>query len=106
VEDSVYLTLLAAASEKGACQAFNVGTGKAVSINTLAMTIIEALKLREQVKVSYVDYDNIRSKEIEIFNRLANMDKVVGLFQYLPSTTLGQGIKEYIDWYQKNGIPQ
>ena len=104
VEDSVYLTLLAAMNGKGACQAFNVGTGKAVSINTLAKVILKALKLKQKAKVSYVDYDNIRSKEIEIFNRLANMDKVVGLFQYLPATTLEQGIKEYIDWYRKNEI--
>jgi UDP-glucose 4-epimerase len=102
VEDSVHLSLMAAMSRKGACQAFNVGTGKAVSINTLARIILGALKLKQQVKVTHVDYDNIRSKEIEIFNRLANMDKVVGLFQYLPATTLGQGIKAYIDWYGSN----
>ncbi len=104
VEDSVYLSLLTAISGKGACQAFNVGTGRAVSINALATVILEALKLKGQVKVSYVDYDNIRSKEIEIFNRLANMDKSVELFQYIPATTLEQGIKEYIDWYGSNKL--
>ncbi len=104
VEDSVYLSLLTAISGKGACQAFNVGTGRAVSINTLAGVILKALKLSGKVKVNYVDYDNIRSKEIEIFNRLANMDKSIELFQYIPATTLEQGIKEYIDWYGSNKL--
>ena len=104
VEDSVYLSLLSAISGKGACQAFNVGTGKAVSINTLAGALLKALKLSGQVKVTHVDYDNIRSKEIEIFNRLANIDKTVKLLQYRPATTLGQGIKKYIDWYRSNKL--
>jgi len=102
VEDSVHLSLLAAMSQRGVCQAFNLGTGKAVSINTLADIVLKALNLKEQVKVSYVDYDNIRSKEIEIFNRLANMHKVVELLQYRPAITLEQGIKEYIGWYRSN----
>jgi len=102
VEDSVHLSLLAAMSQKGVCQAFNLGTGKAVSINTLADIVLKALNLKEQVKVSYIDYDNIRSKEIEIFNRIANMHKVVELLQCRPATTLEQGIKEYIDWYRSN----
>jgi UDP-glucose 4-epimerase len=102
VEDSVHLSLLAAMSNKGVCQAFNAGTGKAVSINALASIILNALDLKERVKASYIDYDNIRSKEIEIFNRLANMHKVVELLQYRPVTTLEQGIKEYVNWYRSH----
>jgi nucleoside-diphosphate-sugar epimerase len=104
VEDSVHLSLLAATSEKGVCQAFNVGTGKAVSINTLADIILKALALKRQVKVLYVDYDNIRSKEIEIFNRLADMHKALELLKYSPATTLERGLKEYVDWYRSHKI--
>jgi len=100
VNDSVHLSLLAAISQEGVCQAFNVGTGKAVSINTLANILLKALDLKGQVNVSYVNYDNIRSREIEIFNRLADMRKVMKLIQYRPETALGDGLKEYIEWHR------
>jgi len=104
VEDSVKLSLLAAMSRKGVCQAFNVGTGKAVSINTLAGIIVKALDLKKPLKVTYVDYDNIRSKEIEIFNRLANIHKAMQLLKYRPATTLEQGLKEYVDWHRSHKL--
>lgn len=100
VEDSVNMSLLAAVSNKGVNQAFNLGTGKAVSVNNLAKIILKTLDAADKVKTSYVDYDNIRSKEIEIFNRLANIDKVVKLLQYKPETTLEAGIQKYVKWYR------
>jgi nucleoside-diphosphate-sugar epimerase len=70
----------------------------------LADIILKALALKRQVKVLYVDYDNIRSKEIEIFNRLADMHKAVELLKYSPATTLERGLKEYVDWYRSHKI--
>jgi len=100
VEDSVHMSLLTAAGDKGINQAFNLGTGNAVSINKLSEIMLKTLGVTDKVKASHIDYDNIRSREIEIFNRLANIDKIVKLFQYRPETTLEAGIKKYTEWYR------
>jgi UDP-glucose 4-epimerase len=100
VEDSVQMSLLSAVSDKGICQEFNIGTGKAVSVNKLSEIMLDTLKLSDKVKRTYTEYDNVRSREIEIFNRLANIDKAVDLLAYQPETNLELGIRKCIEWYQ------
>lgn len=100
VDDSVDMTLLASIKDEGVNQVLNFGTGNAVSINTLVEEVEEALDLKGQVKTSYVDYDRLRSREIEVFNRLADTRKAEGLFGRKPATSLKDGLKEYIRWYK------
>jgi len=102
VEDAVHMSLLAAASPSGINQEFNIGTNRTVSINTLAEMILKALKATNKVRIKHVAYDKLRSRKIEIFNRLANINKAIGLLDYEPSTPLEVGIKKYISWYNKN----
>jgi UDP-glucose 4-epimerase len=100
VEDSVQMTLLAAAMDEGVNEVFNFGTGKEVSINELADRVLTLLELKGKAKLSHIDYDRRRSREIEVFNRVANMDHAVSLLKYSPSTMLDAGIRKYIDWYR------
>jgi UDP-glucose 4-epimerase len=100
IEDTVQMTLLAAAMDTGVNQVFNFGTGRAVSINELAEKVLTALKLKGRLKVSHVDYDRLRSREIEVFNRLADVGHAVGLLNYTPATSLERGIEKYVDWYR------
>jgi UDP-glucose 4-epimerase len=100
MEDTVHMTLLAAIMDTGVNQVFNFGTGREVSINELADKVLASLELKGKVKVSHVDYDRLRSREIEVFNRLANVDHAEKLLQYRPATTLEKGIRKYIDWYK------
>jgi nucleoside-diphosphate-sugar epimerase len=100
VEDSVHMTLLAGIMDAGINQIFNFGTGRAVSINELADKVLTLLDRKGEVKVSYVDYDRRRSREIEVFNRLANVDLAEKLLQYHPVTALESGIEKYINWYK------
>ena len=102
VEDAVQMSLLAAASPKDVNQEFNIGTNRTVSINMLADMVLKALKVTGKVKIKHVAYDKLRSRKIEIFNRLANIDKAVRLLGYEPATSLESGIKKYISWYDKN----
>ncbi len=100
IEDTVHMTLLAAAMDTGVNQVFNFGTCRAVSINELADKVLTSLELKGKVKVSHIDYDRLRSREIEVFNRVSNIDHVVKLLKYSPATTLETGLRKYIDWYK------
>jgi UDP-glucose 4-epimerase len=100
IDDSVHMSLLAGIMPEGSNQIFNFGTGKEVSINELADIVLRALDLKGRVKTTYVDYDRLRSKEIEVFNRLADTKKAGGLLGYEPATDLKTGIGKYIDWYK------
>ena len=100
VEDTVHMSLLAAITDEGVNQVLNFGTGKAVSINTLADMVLTTLDLKGRVKTSYVNYDRRRSLEIEVFNRIADTAKTEELLGYRPETELTTGLRKYIDWYK------
>jgi UDP-glucose 4-epimerase len=100
VEDSVEMSLLAGASDAGINQILNFGTGKAVSINALADMVLTALDLKGRIKVSLIDYDRLRSKEIEVFSRIANVDRAEKLLGHRPTTTLEDGLKKCVGWYR------
>jgi nucleoside-diphosphate-sugar epimerase len=98
VEDSVMMSLLAAASDSGVNQVLNFGTGKAVSINELADMVLGTLDLKGRIKVSHVEYDRLRPKEIEVFSRIADMNRTSKLIGYVPATSLADGISKYVAW--------
>jgi len=101
VQDSVDMSLLAGIMDEGVNQVINFGTGKAVSINTLADMVLSTLNLKGQVNTKYVNYDRRRSLEIEVFNRIADTAKAETLLGYKPVTGLKTGLQKYIDWYKK-----
>lgn len=100
VEDSVHMSLLAGIMSEGIGQILNFGTGKAVSINNLAEMVLNSLVLKDRVKISHVDYDRLRSKEIEVFSRLADTHKSERLLGYKPVIDLKTGISKYIKWFK------
>ena len=101
VQDSVHMSLLAGIMDAGVNQVLNFGTGKAVSINTLADMVLTSLNLKGQVDTKYVNYDRRRSLEIEVFNRIADTSKAETLLGYKPVIDLKEGLQKYIDWYKK-----
>jgi len=100
IEDSIYMSLLAGIKDEGVNQVLNFGTGKDVSINTLADMVLTSLNLKGQINTSYVNYDRRRSLEIEVFNRIADTTKAEALLGYKPGTDLKAGLQKYIDWYK------
>jgi UDP-glucose 4-epimerase len=100
VEDSITMSLLAASMDAGINQVLNFGTGKEVSINTLADMVLTSLGLKGIVPTTYVNYDERRSLEIEVFNRVADTSRAENLLRYRPRTDLLTGIGKYIDWYK------
>ncbi len=100
IEDSVQMTLLAGIKDNASEAILNIGTGRSESINELADLVLDTLALKGKVKVTYVNYDSRRTKEIEVFSRLANVDRAVALLGYRPSVPLNTGIKKYVEWYR------
>lgn len=101
VEDSVNMSLLAGIMESAKNRVFNFGTGRAVSINRLAELILDNLEMKGKVKVSHIDYDQKRTREIEVFARLADVSMAERLLQYRPVVDLETGLQRTIDWYLK-----
>jgi len=100
VEDSIHLSLLAGIKDEGMNQVLNFGTGTEVSINTLADMVLTSLNLKARIKTLYENYDQRRSLEIEVFNRIADTTKAESMLGYKPVTDLKSGLLKYIDWYR------
>jgi UDP-glucose 4-epimerase len=100
IDDSAHMTLLAGVMDGGVNQVLNFGTGRAVSINYLADLVLTSLKLSGKVNIRHVDYDHRRTREIEVFSRLANVGKAEKLLNYKPLTDLSDGLDKYISWHR------
>ena len=95
IDDAVKGTLLAASSTKAIGEAFNLGTKVTTSINQLASEITTTIS-NKKIKPEYVDYDKTRPREIEIYNRLADITKAEHVLGYSPSIDLRTGIKKLL----------
>ncbi|HTG17367.1 MAG TPA: NAD-dependent epimerase/dehydratase family protein [Blastocatellia bacterium] len=95
VDDVVEATLLAGVSPKADGQVYNVGTGREVSVNQLARSIIEITGAR--VEPEYIDrrdIDNIR-------RRVVNIEKIRRELRWLPSCTVEQGLRRTYQWLKE-----
>jgi UDP-glucose 4-epimerase len=99
VDDAVNMTLLAAVKPEVRCQTINIGTGITATINDLTSIVRRVLDSRRDVKDMYIDYDDKRPREIEVFRRLADITKAKKYLQYEPGISLESGVKKYADWW-------
>jgi UDP-glucose 4-epimerase len=89
VDDAVNMTLLATINNEASCQTINIGTGISTSINDLAFLIMRLSNHKNPIK--YVEYNNKRPREIEVFSRTADITKARKLLRYKPNTSLESG---------------
>jgi UDP-glucose 4-epimerase len=95
VDDVVEATLLAGVSPKADGQVYNVGTGREVSVNQLARSIIEISGARvEPAYIDRRDIDNIR-------RRVVNIEKIRRELRWLPSCTIEQGLRRTYQWLKE-----
>ena len=95
VDDVVEATLLAGVSPKADGQVYNVGTGREVSVNQLARSIIEITGARvEPAYIDRRDIDNIR-------RRVVNIEKIRRELRWLPSCTVDQGLRRTYQWLKE-----
>lgn len=95
IDDVVEATLLAGVSPKADGQVYNVGTGREVSVNQLARSIIEITGARvEPAYIDRRDIDNIR-------RRVVNIEKIRRELRWLPSCTVEQGLRRTYQWLKE-----
>jgi len=95
IDDVVEATLLAGISPKADGQIYNVGTGREVTINQLARTIIEITGAKvEPAYVDRRDIDNIR-------RRVVNIEKIRRELRWIPTFTVEQGLRRTYQWLKE-----
>lgn len=95
MEDVVKGTVLAAFSENGINQVFNIGTGKGNTIKEVT-GILEDLR-GQKLEIRYVG----RRKWDQTLYRVADISKARALLGYEPEYDLYGGLKLTLDWYEK-----
>jgi UDP-glucose 4-epimerase len=95
IDDVVDATLLAGISPKADGQVYNVGTGREVTVNQLARTIIEITGAKvEPAYVDRRDIDNIR-------RRVVNIEKIRRELRWIPTFTIEQGLRRTYQWLKE-----
>jgi len=95
IDDVVEATLLAGISPKADGQVYNVGTGREISVNQLARTIVEITGAKvEPAYVDRRDIDNIR-------RRVVNIEKIRRELRWLPTFTIEQGLRRTYQWLKE-----
>jgi UDP-glucose 4-epimerase len=95
IDDVVEATLLAGISPKADGQVYNVGTGREVTVNQLARTIIEITGAKvEPAYVDRRDIDNIR-------RRVVNIEKIRRELRWIPTFTIEQGLRRTYQWLKE-----
>jgi len=96
IDDVVEATLLAGISPKADGQVYNVGTGREVTVNQLARTIIEITGAKvEPAYVDRRDIDNIR-------RRVVNIEKIRRELRWIPTFTIEQGLRRTYQWLKES----
>ena len=91
VEDVVQANIKAAEIE-GVSGAFNIASGKRVTINRL----VEIISKKNEVKIEY-----IAERQGDVRHSLADISLAHEKFNYTPNVELEWGIKNYIKWAKK-----
>jgi nucleoside-diphosphate-sugar epimerase len=95
IHDVVDANLVALNSKNAVGQFFNIGTGKAVSINQLAETIFRLLR-KEDLKPVHSDPRLGETKQ----GSCADTNKTKNDLRYEPRISLEEGLLELSEWYE------
>lgn len=99
VKDTVEGFISLAESNQTIGNVVNIATGKEISIGELATKIIE---ITGKGACIVCDEDRIRPEKSEV-NRLCGAnDRILQLTNWRPEYTLDEGLRETIDWIEKN----
>jgi len=88
--------LIHAPLEKVKGEVFNVGSGKAISIITIAKLIAKYMKISD----SRIHFVKDRPGQVSTF--ACDFSKFSKLFGWKPKVSFEEGLKRTIDWYKKN----
>jgi dTDP-glucose 4,6-dehydratase len=88
----------------GNCEAavgkvINIGTGADLSIEELVKKILRLMEKRGNIEV---EKRRIRPEKSEVMQLLSDIRLAKKLFKWAPRYTLEEGLRETIEWYQRN----
>ena len=91
--DDVVDALIKLAKHEGSLTV-NIGLGRGCTIETAAEAILEATNPLAEIR-----YD--RTNPTMIPTRLVNIDRAYGHLDWMPQTTLRQGIEKTVEWFRQ-----
>ena len=99
VKDTVRGFIELGKSNEAVGKVANIGTGKDISIEELVKKILDQMGKKGEIEV---EDRRIRPEKSEVMQLLADTRLAQKLFQWAPRYTLEDGLRETIDWFQRN----
>lgn len=106
VGDAVDCTLLAAASEDGVNQVFNIGGAETISLIELARLIGEIAGQNMEPEYKEFGDEGVRERDREVFARIPSVTKARNVLGYRSRVGLREGLTRTYHWYLKNSPPE
>jgi len=99
VKDTVTGFIQVGKCEGAVGKVVNVGTGTDISVEELVKKILDLMGKQGEIEV---EDRRIRPEKSEVMQLLSDIHLAKKLFQWAPRHTLDEGLRETIEWYQKN----
>ncbi len=100
IDDVVAATILGVEMEEANNQIFNVGTGEATNVLTVANSLIKNYGIDVPIKVS----GNYRLGDIR--HNFADLNKIKSLLGFTPKVSFQDGLKKFTDWVETQAIQE
>jgi len=97
--------LIARDSEPFPYSVINVGSTEEVSINELASRVTSLMGAGEQATIDRVPYATFGKYE-DVMRRVPDVTRLREAIDYVPSTTLDDGLRSTIDWHRQLRVQQ
>ena len=99
VRDTIRGFIELAKCSKAVGKVVNIGTGRDISIKELVKKIIDQMGRTREIKA---ERRRIRPEKSEVMQLIADIRLAKKLFKWAPRYTLEDGLRETIEWYEKN----
>jgi len=99
VKDTVQGFIELAKCSKAVGKVVNLGTGRDISIKELVEKILSQMRRGGEIKV---EGRRIRPERSEVMQLIADTRLAKKFFKWIPRYTLEDGLRETIEWYEKN----
>lgn len=100
IDDVVAATILGIEKEEANNQVFNVGTGEAIDVLTVANALIKNYGIEVPITVS----GNYRLGDIR--HNYADLSKINNLLGFVPSVSFEEGLKHFTDWVNTQEVQE
>jgi NAD dependent epimerase/dehydratase len=99
VKDTVRGFIQLGKCEEAVGKVVNIGTGTDISVEALVTKILNLAGKRGEIEV---EDQRIRPEKSEVMQLLSDTRLAQKLFKWAPRYTLEEGLRETMEWYQKN----